>query len=98
MYASRIRAAGLAVAATLGLSACMSPYGYSGVGVGIGSGGYYGDYGYGGYGYVQEQPKAARGRKRKAPVAVVPDTAPTFGELGFDTRREARDAGDSAVR
>jgi len=51
MYASRIRAAGLAVAATLGLSACMSPYGYSGVGVGIGSGGYYGDYGYGGYGY-----------------------------------------------
>jgi hypothetical protein len=51
MYASRIRAAGLAIAASLGLSACMSPYGYSGVGVGIGSGGYYGDYGYGDYGY-----------------------------------------------
>ena len=51
MYASRIRAAGLVIAASLGLSACMSPYGYSGVGVGIGSGGYYGDYGNGGYGY-----------------------------------------------
>jgi hypothetical protein len=57
MYASRIRAAGLIVAASLGLSACMSPYGYSSVGVGVGSGGYYGDYGYGGgypygsYGY-----------------------------------------------
>ena len=51
MYASRIRAAGLVIAASLGLSACMSPYGYSSVGVGIGSGGYYGDYGYGGYGY-----------------------------------------------
>jgi hypothetical protein len=57
MYASRIRAAGLVIAASLGLSACMSPYGYSSVGVGVGSGGYYGDYGYGypygsyGYGY-----------------------------------------------
>jgi len=53
MYASRIRAAGLVIAASLGLSACMSPYGYSGVGVGVGvgNGGYYGDYGYGGYGY-----------------------------------------------
>ena len=51
MYASRIRAAGLAIAASLGLSACMSPYGYSSVGVGVDSGGYYGDYGYGGYGY-----------------------------------------------
>ncbi len=49
MYASRIRAAGLVIAASLGLSACMSPYGYSSVGVGVGSGGYYGDYGYGGY-------------------------------------------------
>jgi hypothetical protein len=51
MYASRIRGVGLAIAASLGLSACMSPYGYSSVGVGIGSGGYYDDYGYGGYGY-----------------------------------------------
>ena len=51
MYASRIRAAGLVIAASLGLSACMSPYGYSSVGVGVGSGGYYGDYGYGGYPY-----------------------------------------------
>jgi hypothetical protein len=49
MYASRIRAAGLVIAASLGLSACMSPYGYSSVGVGIGSG--YGSYGYDGYGY-----------------------------------------------
>ena len=47
MYASRIRAAGLVIAASLGLSACMSPYG--GVGVGVGSG--YGSYGYDGYGY-----------------------------------------------
>ncbi|MCM3697148.1 polysaccharide biosynthesis tyrosine autokinase [Microbacterium oleivorans] len=64
---------------------------YNGYGYGYG-------YGYGGYGYTQEQPKAARGRKRKAPVAVVPDTAPAIGEIGFDTRREARDAGDTAVR
>ena len=49
MYASRIRAAGLAIAASLGLSACMSPYGYSGVSVGVGRGGD-GGYGYDGYG------------------------------------------------
>lgn len=51
MYASRIRAAGLAVAATIGLSAC-STYGlgYSGVSVGVGNGGYYDPY-YSGYGY-----------------------------------------------
>ena len=59
MYAFRIRAAALTVAATIGLSACMSPYGYGGVGVGYGNGYYdgYGGYpsygaGYGsGYGY-----------------------------------------------
>ena len=52
MYASRLRAAGLAVAATIGLSACTTGYGYNGVGVGvgIGNGGYYDPY-YSGYGY-----------------------------------------------
>lgn len=64
---------------------------YSGYGYGYG-------YGYGGYGYTQEQPKAARGRKRKTPVAVVPDTAPSLGHLGFDSRRDARNADDTAAR
>lgn len=59
MYASRIRAAALAILGTVGLSACATPYG-SGVSVGIGNGGYYSPYGYGyspyrygsyGYGY-----------------------------------------------
>ena len=53
MFASRLRAASLAVVSTLALSACASPYG--GVGVGYGNGGYYGGYGsygsYGGYDY-----------------------------------------------
>ena len=35
---------------SLGLSACTTPYGYSGVSVGVGNGGY-GGYGYDGYGY-----------------------------------------------
>lgn len=64
---------------------------YSGYGYGYG-------YGYGGYGYTQEQPKAARGRKRKTPVAVVPDTAPSLGDLGFDSRRDARSTDDTAAR
>ncbi|WP_065570915.1 polysaccharide biosynthesis tyrosine autokinase [Microbacterium oleivorans] len=60
---------------------------------------YYNGYGYGyGYGYMQEQPKAARGRKRKTPVAVVPDTAPMIGDTGFDSRRDARSAGDAGAR
>ncbi len=60
---------------------------------------YYNGYGYGyGYGYMQEQPKAARGRKRKAPVAVVPDTAPMIGDTGSDSRRDARSAGDVGAR
>lgn len=53
MYATRIRAVGLAVAASLGLAACSSGYGYSGVSVGYGNAGYYDPYyggGYGGYG------------------------------------------------
>lgn len=54
MSAFPIRTAALTVAAAIGLSACMSPYGYGGVGVGYGGG--YGSYGYpyggyGGYGY-----------------------------------------------
>ncbi len=60
---------------------------------------YYNGYGYGyGYGYTQEQPKAARGRKRKTPVAVVPDTASLIGDTGFDSRRDARSAGDVGTR
>jgi hypothetical protein len=58
MSAFQIRTAVLTAAAAIGLSACMSPYGYGGVGVGYGSGyggGYYDGYGYpgyaGGYGY-----------------------------------------------
>ncbi|MFS0868191.1 polysaccharide biosynthesis tyrosine autokinase [Microbacterium sp. 179-B 1A2 NHS] len=51
-------------------------------------------YGYGGYGYVQEQPKAARGRKRKAPLATVPAAPAGLDELGFDSRRDARSAAD----
>lgn len=50
MSAFQIRTAALTVAAAIGLSACMSPYGYGGVGVGYG-GGYYDGYGYPGYGY-----------------------------------------------
>ncbi|THE08428.1 polysaccharide biosynthesis tyrosine autokinase [Microbacterium oleivorans] len=60
---------------------------------------YYNGYGYGyGYGYAVEPPKAARGRKRKTPVAVVPDTTPVIGDLGFDSRRDARGAGDVTSR
>lgn len=60
---------------------------------------YYNGYGYGyGYGYTQEQPKAARGRTRKTPVAVVPDTASLIGDTGFDSRRDARSAGDLGTR
>lgn len=57
MYAYRFRAAAIAVLATLGLSACVTPYGYGGVSVGGGNGYYGSDYGYGygggypGYGY-----------------------------------------------
>lgn len=51
MSAFPIRTAALTVAAAIGLSACMSPYGYGGVGVGYG-GGYYDGYGYPGYGYA----------------------------------------------
>ena len=52
MSAFQIRTAALTVAAAIGLSACMSPYGYGGVGVGAGYGGGYYD-GYGpGYGYA----------------------------------------------
>jgi hypothetical protein len=58
MYAFRLKAAALAVVATAGLSACMSPLGYGGVSVGAGNGyydPYYNGYGYGGgypaYGY-----------------------------------------------
>lgn len=47
MFAFRLRTAALTVGAAIGLSACMSPYGYGGVGVGGG----YGSYGYDGYGY-----------------------------------------------
>lgn len=49
MYAYPLRAAALGAAAILGLSACTTPYGYSGVSVGYGTG-YYGGYGYSGYG------------------------------------------------
>lgn len=49
---------------------------------------YYGGYGYGygGYGYIQQETadKAAKGRKRKAPVAQAP-SATTLTELGFST-------------
>lgn len=53
MSAFRIRTAALTVAAAIGLSACMSPYGYGGTSVGVGVGSGYGSYGYGypGYGY-----------------------------------------------
>jgi hypothetical protein len=50
MFAYPIRTAALAVAAIVGLSACTTPYGYSGVSVGVGNAGYYDPY-YGGYGY-----------------------------------------------
>lgn len=49
MYAFQVRAAALTFAASIGLTACMSPYGYGGVGVGSGYG--YNSYGYPGYGY-----------------------------------------------
>ena len=58
MSAFPIRTAALTVAAAIGLSACMGPYGYGGVGVGTGYGYGYDNYGYGypggyagGYGY-----------------------------------------------
>lgn len=60
MVAYPLRAAALAAAAIVGLSACTTPYGYSGVSLGYGSGyGPYAGYGYGypygysrlGYGY-----------------------------------------------
>lgn len=58
MFAYPLRAAALAAAAIIGLSACTTPYGYGGVSVGAGNGyydPYYGGYGYGagypGYGY-----------------------------------------------
>jgi hypothetical protein len=51
MFAYPLRAAALTVAAAIGLSACTTPYGYSGVSVGYGNSGYYDPYyGYG-YGY-----------------------------------------------
>jgi hypothetical protein len=50
MYAFRLRATAVALVAGVGLTGCMSPYGYNGVSVGVGSGGYYDPY-YGGYGY-----------------------------------------------
>lgn len=50
MFAYPIRTAALAAAALVGLSACTSPYGYSGVSMGVGNAGYYDPY-YGGYGY-----------------------------------------------
>ena len=53
-------------------------------------------YGYGGYGYVQEQPKAAGGRKRKAPIGVVPVETGGIADLGFDSRREARGTTDAS--
>ena len=55
MYAFRLRAAALTLAAGIGLSACTTPYGYNGVSVGIGTGyndPYYGGYGYPGHGYA----------------------------------------------
>lgn len=55
MFAYPIRAAALTLAAAIGLSACTTPYGYSGVSVGYGNAGYYDPYyegyGYSGYGY-----------------------------------------------
>ena len=62
MSAYRIRAAALTVVASIGLSACTTPYGYGGVGVGYGSGydpyygyepywGWYDGYYYPGTGY-----------------------------------------------
>ena len=53
MFAYPLRTAALAVTAIVGLSACTTPYGYSGVSLGVGNG-YYDPYyasGYGGYGY-----------------------------------------------
>lgn len=50
MFAYPFRTAALALTAVVGLSACTSPYGYSGVSIGAGNGGYYDPY-YGGYGY-----------------------------------------------
>ena len=41
MFAYPIRAAALTLAAAIGLSACTTPYGYSGVSVGYGNAGYY---------------------------------------------------------
>ena len=59
MSAFPIRTAVLTAVAAIGLSACMSPYGYGGVGVGYGGGyggyGGYGDY-YPGYGYAGYEP------------------------------------------
>nr|WP_223849026.1 hypothetical protein [Microbacterium hominis] len=62
---------------------------------------YYSAYGYGyGYGYgYREAPaksdkagrKAEKRRGRSTPLATVP-AAPTLDELGFDSRREAREA------
>lgn len=50
MFAYPLRRAALAAAAIVGLSACTSPYGYSGISMGVGNAGYYDPY-YGGYGY-----------------------------------------------
>jgi len=50
MLAYPLRVTALAFAAVVGLSACTSPYGYSGVSMGVGNAGYYDPY-YGGYGY-----------------------------------------------
>ena len=58
MFAYPLRTAALGLAAIVGLSACTTPYGYSGVSMGVGNAGYYDPYygygygaGYPGYGY-----------------------------------------------
>jgi hypothetical protein len=51
MFAYPLRTTALALAAVIGLSACTSPYGYSGVSMGVGNAGYYDPYYGGGYGY-----------------------------------------------
>lgn len=60
MFAYPLRTAALAVAAIVGLSACTTPYGYSGIGVGLGNAGYYDPY-YGGYGYGAGYPRYGYG-------------------------------------
>ncbi|GAA5038069.1 polysaccharide biosynthesis tyrosine autokinase [Microbacterium fluvii] len=73
---AKVAGIALTMVPTRGPDSYYTAYGYGG--------------GYGGYGYIQKETadKAAKGRKRKAPVATPPSsTSPTLEQLGFRSTR-----------